>query len=319
MSRPLAQPLRPLTEPERQELQRVSHAPSEAVSRHRRAIALLAVVDGMSLIEAARTAGWRVHDTVTRLIRRFHERGLAALNDLPRSGHPHSYGASARARIEQELLREPFCKEDSTATWSLCTLQRALREASDGLPRVSTLPLSMSCMKRAIPGSKAVRGVRPVRPCASEKMARSKKAMIPTPHKNKQRLNVPISREKGWDFKSGVRMKQDRIRPFPRRDHPGNSTDTQCDRITNTSGPTGQIAHLCSPGYRRATHRTGRAHDQRHLAFLAQRAPHGDSEAVPSSSRCGSRRTPLARLGHLPGSRATGSVFATGQDAVDLG
>jgi transposase len=141
MSRPITQPLRPLTQPERQELQRVSRAPSETVSRHQRAIALLAVADGMSLIEAARTVGWRVHDTVTRLIRRFNERGLAALDDLPRSGHPRSYGAAERARIEQELLRKPSRKADGTATWSLSTLQRALREAPDGLPHVSTFTI----------------------------------------------------------------------------------------------------------------------------------------------------------------------------------
>lgn len=141
MSRPIAQPLRPLTPLEYQELQRVSRAPSETVSRHQRAIALLAVADGRSLIEAARAAGWRVHDTVTRLIRRFNERGLAALDDLPRRGHPRRYGLAERARIEQELQRSPLLKEDGTATWSLTTLQRSLREAPDGLPEVSTFTL----------------------------------------------------------------------------------------------------------------------------------------------------------------------------------
>jgi hypothetical protein len=43
MSHPIAHPLGPLTEAERQELQRVSRAPSEMVIRHQRAIALLAV------------------------------------------------------------------------------------------------------------------------------------------------------------------------------------------------------------------------------------------------------------------------------------
>jgi transposase len=141
MSRPIAQPLRLLTETERHELQCVSRAPSESVIHHQRAVALLAVADGMTLIEAARVAGWRVHDTVTRLIRRFNERGLSALDDLPRSGHPRSYGAPERARIEQEVLREPSRREDSTATWSLTTLQQALREAPDGLPRVSTFTI----------------------------------------------------------------------------------------------------------------------------------------------------------------------------------
>jgi len=141
MSHPITQPLRPLTEPEREALQRVSRAPSETVSRHQRAVALLAVADGMSLIEAAREAGWRVHDTVTRLLRRFNERGLAALDDLPRSGHPRRYGQTERARIEQELQRSPDLKQDGTATWSLTTLQRTLREAPDGLPEVSTFTI----------------------------------------------------------------------------------------------------------------------------------------------------------------------------------
>lgn len=141
MSRPITQPLRSLTEPEQKELQRVSRAPSETVIRHQRAIALLAVADGRSLTEAAREAGWKVHDTVTRLIRRFNERGLAALDDFPRSGHPRNYGPTERARIEQELRRSPLLKEDGTATWSLTTLQRSLREAPDGLPEISTFTI----------------------------------------------------------------------------------------------------------------------------------------------------------------------------------
>ena len=141
MSHPIAQPLRPFTEAERQELQRVSRAPSETVIRHQRAMALLAVADGSSLIDAARAAGWRVHDTVARLIRRFNERGLAALDELPRPGHPRRYGSRERARIEQELQRSPLLKEDGTATWSLTTLQRRLREAPDGLPEVSTFTI----------------------------------------------------------------------------------------------------------------------------------------------------------------------------------
>src|SRR2546427_6990608 len=141
MSHPIAQPLRPLTEPEREAVQRVSRAPSETVIRHQRGVALLAVASGMSLIEAARVAGWRVHDTVSRLTRRFNERGLVALDDLARSGHPRSYGPTERARIEQELQRSPILSEDGTATWSLSTVQRSLREAPDGLPEVSTFTI----------------------------------------------------------------------------------------------------------------------------------------------------------------------------------
>jgi transposase len=141
MSHPIAQPLRPLTDPEQQALQRVSRVPSESVIRHQRAVALLAVDAGKTLSEAARAAGWKVPDTVTRLIRRFNERGLDALDDLPRSGHPRSYGSAERGRIEQELRRSPLLQADGTATWSLSTLQRALRDAPDGLPQVSTFTI----------------------------------------------------------------------------------------------------------------------------------------------------------------------------------
>src|SRR5258708_4303461 len=42
-----------------------------------------------------------------------------------------------RARILAELKRQPDREKDGTATWSIGTLQRALRQGQDGLPRVS--------------------------------------------------------------------------------------------------------------------------------------------------------------------------------------
>jgi transposase len=141
MSHPIAQPLRPLAETERSELTRISQASSEHFSHHQRAVALLAVEAGKTLTDAAKAAGWKAQKTVTRLIRRFNERGLAALDDLPRTGRPRRYGPSERARIVQELRRRPLRKEDGTATWSLTTLRCALREAHDGLPQVSTFTL----------------------------------------------------------------------------------------------------------------------------------------------------------------------------------
>jgi len=141
MSHPLAQPLRVLTGEERTELVRVKRASHEPVSRHRRAVALLAVSEGSSVIDAAKSAGWRAYETVSRLIRRFNARGLAALDDLPRSGHPRQYGPAERARMVQELRRPPSRKDDGTATWSLTLLRRALRAAPDGLSRVSTFTI----------------------------------------------------------------------------------------------------------------------------------------------------------------------------------
>lgn len=141
MSRRASHHLRLLTAEEAQELQRVSRASGEPRNRHQRAVALLAVAEGKSLSEAARLVGWKSHDPVTRVTRRFNLLGILALDDLPRPGPPRTYGAAERARILQEAHRAPDRKEDATATWSLTLLQRALRQASDGLPNVSTFTI----------------------------------------------------------------------------------------------------------------------------------------------------------------------------------
>jgi hypothetical protein len=51
------------------------------------------------------------------------------------------YGAAERDRILAEFHRAPDRQRDGTATWSLSTLQRALRRAPDGLPHVSTFTI----------------------------------------------------------------------------------------------------------------------------------------------------------------------------------
>lgn len=141
MSRSASEPLRQVTEEERKELQRVSRASSERRIRHQRAVALLAVLEGKSLSEAARLVGWKGHDPVTKITRRFNSIGLRALDDLPRSGPHRRYGPTEQARILQEARRTPDRNEDATGTWSLTLLQRALRSAPDGLPKVSTFTI----------------------------------------------------------------------------------------------------------------------------------------------------------------------------------
>jgi len=141
MSRSASEPLRQVTEEERKELQRVSRASSEMRIRHQRAVALLAVSEGKSLSEAARLAGWKGHDPVTKVTRRFNSMGLCALSDGPRPGPHRKYGPGERARILQEARRTPDRKEDATGTWSLALLQRSLRAAADGLPKVSTFTI----------------------------------------------------------------------------------------------------------------------------------------------------------------------------------
>jgi hypothetical protein len=48
------------------------------------------------------------------------------------------YGPAEKERILREARRQPDREADGTATWSLKTLQRTLRAAPDGLPKVST-------------------------------------------------------------------------------------------------------------------------------------------------------------------------------------
>lgn len=141
MPRSVSEPLRALSEEEHKELQKVSRATSEAHIRHQRARALLAVSEGKSLSEAARLVGWKSHEPVTKVTRRFNTVGLVALDDLPRPGPHRTYGPEQQARILQEARRTPDRLEDATATWSLTLLQRALRVAPDGLPKVSTFTI----------------------------------------------------------------------------------------------------------------------------------------------------------------------------------
>ncbi|WP_236600320.1 hypothetical protein [Ktedonobacter sp. SOSP1-85] len=63
---------------------------------------------------------------------------------------PRRYDPTERTRIEQELQRSPLRKEDGTATWSLTTLQRTLREAPDGLLQVSTFTILHSIHARRL-------------------------------------------------------------------------------------------------------------------------------------------------------------------------
>jgi len=138
MTRRQKDPLRPLTDEERMVLIQISRAQSEPASHVARAKALLAVVDGASYTAAARAAGRRSNDAVSQLVSRFNREGLVAIEPRHGGGPETIYGVEERKRILAEFERQPDREKDGTATWSLSTLQRVLREAPDGLPSVST-------------------------------------------------------------------------------------------------------------------------------------------------------------------------------------
>ena len=138
MGRRLTYPLRPLTPAERAELEQVSRAASDRADRVAHAKQLLAIADGASCRDAAGCAGRRSPRAVAHLVARFNTDGLAALDRRHGGGPAIQYGTPERERILAEFQRTPDRERDGTATWSLTTLQRALRTATDGLPEVST-------------------------------------------------------------------------------------------------------------------------------------------------------------------------------------
>ena len=138
MTRHKVDPLRALMDEEREVLMQISRSASEPASHVARAKALLAVADGSNYTEAAHAAGRRAGDAVASLVWRFNREGLAAIAPRHGGGARPTYGSDERERILKEAHRPPDRERDGTASWSLTTLQRALRQASDGLPQVST-------------------------------------------------------------------------------------------------------------------------------------------------------------------------------------
>ena len=141
MSRHRKDPLRPLTADERQELTRLSRSLSAPAAQVERSRALLAIADGASYTAAAHQVGRRHNETISAWVSRFNRDGLAAVRPGHGGGPRIRYGADAQQRILAEWARTPQREQDGTATWSLSLLQRALRQADDGLPRVSTFTI----------------------------------------------------------------------------------------------------------------------------------------------------------------------------------
>ena len=138
MTRRRKDPLRALTDGERVSLEQLGRATSAPAASVVRARALLAVAAGSSYTEAARRVGRRSGDAIAAVVARFNREGLAAVEPRHGGGASVTYGATERERILAEVHRAPDREQDGTATWSLTTLQRALRRAEDGLPQIST-------------------------------------------------------------------------------------------------------------------------------------------------------------------------------------
>ena len=144
MTRHQKNPLRVLTPEEHQYLEKVNRSQSESAGRVVRAKILLAVAEGHNYTDAAHSVGRRSGDAVGKLVARFNEEGLAALN-LRHGGGPRIvYGSEQYSKILQTIQKEPDRQKDGTATWSLTILQRHLREEEAALASGEYLHLAQS-------------------------------------------------------------------------------------------------------------------------------------------------------------------------------
>src|SRR5215212_5872546 len=141
MSRRQKEPLRALSDEDRMTLLRLSRSRRAPAAQVARATALLAVAEGQSYTVAAKQVGRRNGDTVALWVARFNREGLAAVVPRHGGGPPVRYAAQQQRRILAEAERSPDRARNGTATWSLSLLQKALRQADDGLPKVSTFTI----------------------------------------------------------------------------------------------------------------------------------------------------------------------------------
>lgn len=124
-------PLRRLTKTEVEQLQHIARLQTESASRVAHAKVLLAVNEGLSYSAAAKASGRKSNDAVAHLVSRFNREGLNALNLHHGGGNPIVYDETKRKQIVSLAKTEPDRERDGTATWSLSTLQDALRKEKE--------------------------------------------------------------------------------------------------------------------------------------------------------------------------------------------
>jgi transposase len=138
MSRRKKDPLRPLSDEERDALAQLSRSRAAPAAEVTRARLLLLVAGGSDYQRAALAAGRKSGDAVSALVARFNREGLAAVRPRHGGGRQRLYDERARGRVLREARRTPTPEADGTATWSLSTLRKAPRRAADGLTAIST-------------------------------------------------------------------------------------------------------------------------------------------------------------------------------------
>src|SRR5260370_14470026 len=107
MAPPQKHPLRPLSKQEERELRRIVKASSERIDVARRARVLLAVAAKQTFAQAASSTGFAEARSVSELVERFNEHGLAALSIAAGRGRHAPSTRSPQAPILADEHRTP--------------------------------------------------------------------------------------------------------------------------------------------------------------------------------------------------------------------
>src|SRR5438445_7700678 len=119
--------LRELTPQERHDLEALAHSRTSPARLVERARIVLAAAEGRRVGDIA--DGLKLsRPTISAWVRRFNDGGLAALDDLPRSGRPHTYAEHERAEVLAAALTDPKALGLPFGCWTLDRLRAYLNE-----------------------------------------------------------------------------------------------------------------------------------------------------------------------------------------------
>lgn len=122
--------LRTLTEDERCAIARIVGSRTEPVRRVQRARIIQAMLDDSSMpaAKAGMLAGYRSNFAGPYWVKRFNARGLAGLEDEPRSGHPRVHSEKVRSALIDLATTKPDSLGYPFKLWTLERLQTAFKE-----------------------------------------------------------------------------------------------------------------------------------------------------------------------------------------------
>jgi transposase len=119
--------LRELTPQERDDLKALARSRTSPARLVERARIVLASAEGRRVGEIADELRLS-RPTISAWVRRFNDGGLAALEDLPRSGRPHTYAEHERAEVLAAALTDPKALGLPFGGWTLDRLRAYLNE-----------------------------------------------------------------------------------------------------------------------------------------------------------------------------------------------